>query len=95
MHLCVAYDIGSNRLRLRVARLCKRIGLIRIQKSVFAGRAKPADIAELEDTFKPLLSQHDKLIILPLDKPTFRNLLTQSNDAKLQVLQGGFHVYDF
>ena len=37
MLVWVIYDISENRIRSRVAKLCKNYGLFRVQKSAFLG----------------------------------------------------------
>lgn len=75
MFYCVAYDIRSNKLRLKVSKYCLKIGLTRVQKSVFMGRTLPKFIAELELLAKTLLSADDRFLLLPLDQPAYQNLL--------------------
>ena len=38
MHVWVFYDISNNKLRLRISNLCKQVGLVRVQKSIFCGK---------------------------------------------------------
>ena len=38
MFTLVIYDISDDDLRARVAQVCKRFGLVRVQRSAFSGR---------------------------------------------------------
>ncbi|MEQ1745580.1 MAG: CRISPR-associated endonuclease Cas2 [Saprospiraceae bacterium] len=71
----VAYDIRHNRTRRLVAKWCKQAGLLRIQRSVFAGRSSPDRIREMEEQASGLLAPHDRLGIVPLDRTAWQNLL--------------------
>ena len=86
MYVCVAYDISSNRLRLRVSKWCKKAGLLRMQRSVFAGKIAAAQLAELEQETRPLLAKTDQFAVMQLDKTNFHALLQQSTNARLQAL---------
>ena len=94
MYTCVAYDISSNRTRLRASKGCKKIGLLRIQKSVFAGKTSKAQLQELESEIRELLRPKDSLVIIPLDKPSFLELVKQSNNARLAELQKPFMLFE-
>jgi CRISPR-associated protein Cas2 len=92
MYTCIAYDISSNRTRLRASKSCKKTGLVRLQKSVFAGKASAAAIAELEAEIRALLAPGDKFVVIPLDKPGFLALAEQSGCAAVRRL-GELFVY--
>ena len=94
MYACVAYDISSNRTRLRASKWCKKIGLLRLQKSVFAGRAAADAIAEMEKELRPMLLSSDKFVVIPLEKPSFIALIQQSNNARFQQLREAFVLFD-
>jgi len=87
MYLCIAYDISNNRLRLKAAKMCRRIGLVRLQKSVFVGETRADLLAELEQTFRPVLPASDKLVIIRLEKNEFDNILQLSKNPALQQLR--------
>ncbi|MEM0233540.1 MAG: CRISPR-associated endonuclease Cas2 [Candidatus Nezhaarchaeales archaeon] len=46
--ILVIYDIRDNKLRFNVSRFLKRVGLTRIQRSAFAGLARPSDRVNIE-----------------------------------------------
>ena len=75
MYYAVCYDISSNKTRLKAAKLCKKAGLVRVQKSVFMGHSTATRIKEIKSIIKPLLEvKTDSLSIQPLDKMAFQNL---------------------
>lgn len=45
----IIYDISKNKVRSRVAKECKKAGLIRVQQSVFLGRVDINRFDELAD----------------------------------------------
>lgn len=94
MYYCVTYDISNNRTRRFVVKICKQAGLMRLQKSVFAGASTPERIAELEQTLQPLLSPRDRLAIIPLDKKAWNNLsLSGSHPDKTALSRREFTRY--
>jgi CRISPR-associated endonuclease Cas2 len=61
----IAYDIGLDKARRRVARRLERVGFRR-QKSVFEGDASPSEIARLLDEMaESLLSEGDVITAWP------------------------------
>jgi CRISPR-associated endonuclease Cas2 len=74
MHYCITYDITNTRVRLRVIKLLKQAGLMRMQKSVFIGISPPYMITDLEQAVKGLLFINDKFCIIPLDKNAWQGL---------------------
>ena len=86
MFYCVAYDIRSNNLRLKVSKHCLRIGLVRVQKSVFMGRSLPRLMTGFEAEVRVLLPATDRFFLLPLDQPGFESLLFLGKTTDLAVL---------
>ena len=86
MFYCVAYDIRSNKLRLKVSKHCLKIGLVRVQHSVFMGETLPKLIAELETIVKTMLPASDRVLLLPLDQASLQNLLFLGKTADLALL---------
>jgi len=85
-YYCVAYDISSNRLRLRVSKWCRQAGLERLQRSVFVGAATPERLAELEGRIRPTLPRSDQFVVLPLDEKTYRQLIKNSRLPSAAVI---------
>jgi len=93
MHYCITYDISSNRLRLRTARWCKQAGLLRLQRSVFVGKALKRLIEELETQVRAEMHPNDRLCIILLSNEAWermqlfgdnlpKDLLTRSEPAR-------------
>ncbi|MBF0538986.1 MAG: CRISPR-associated endonuclease Cas2 [Nitrospirae bacterium] len=71
----VIYDIGSNKARGRVAKICKEYGLQRVQKSVFLGTLSNNDTDELGLRCKELIDLDvDSLYIFPMCGDDFRKV---------------------
>ena len=84
MHYCIAYDISVTRVRLKVIKLLKQAGLVRMQKSVFIGIAPPHMVQDIERAVASLLDKADKFCIIPLDKNAWSNLqLLGLNPSKI------------
>lgn len=75
MYYWVAYDISHPRTRRFVVKWCKQAGLLRLQRSVFAGRSDADHIRELQEKCVGLLAPGDALCIMPLDRTAWQNLL--------------------
>jgi CRISPR-associated protein Cas2 len=69
MFIWLFYDISRNKIRGRVAKLCKQAGLKRIQKSVFAGRISRKRLDNLRQLLvQQIRPQTDLLHIQPVNK---------------------------
>lgn len=86
MYICIAYDISNDRFRLKVSKMCRRIGLLRLQKSVFMGETRKAMLAELEQAVRPVLPASDQFAVIPLAKKEYRNLLKLAQKTDLKEL---------
>lgn len=75
MFLWVAYDISSNKSRRKVAIWCKRIGLLRIQKSVFMGRVSKVSLRDFKAKTAPLIAKTDKLYLMPISPDMYKQML--------------------
>lgn len=86
MHYCIAYDISNDRLRVRVVKLLKKAGLVRLQKSVFIGLSPPQMISDLKKEVSTLLFKTDKFCVIPLDKNAWQSLqLLGLNPSKITL----------
>ena len=90
MFYCVAYDIRSNKLRLKMAKICLKIGLWRVQRSIFMGRSLPRLVGDLEAAARLALLPTDRFMLLPLDEPTFEKLLFLGEKLDLKRLSAVF-----
>lgn len=93
MYLCIAYDISSTRTRTRAARYCKRIGMMRLQKSVFIGQVQESQKNELETTILPLLATSDKWAVIPMTKEIWVHTIKNGNDNKILPLLNRVNVW--
>ncbi len=97
----VAYDISNNKLRNRTVKRLKQTGLYRIQKSVFAGPAFPAEIDRLEQWFRKNIqnpgSTGDSYFILAIPESEIDNLrfITANNSVDWKKVLGRYTVYFF
>ena len=82
----IVYDIVEDRIRTKVAKECKKYGLIRVQKSVFLGKLKPNRFDELSEKCLSLIDEEDDSVYLfPFCQEDFRKIkvLGQGFDKKL------------
>lgn len=86
MIVWAVYDIKKDKMRGKIARLCKQRGLYRVQKSVFLGTMEPSRIDELAQESSKLMDLDvDSLYIFPVCQADFKRviLLGQAFDKKL------------
>ena len=70
------YDIEKNKIRNRIAKLCKQMGLYRVQKSVFLGKVGKSRLDELALESKELINEEtDSVYIFPLCEEDFRKVI--------------------
>ena len=70
----VVYDITNNRLRSKVANVCKNYGLKRVQKSAFLGEITKNKIEMLSLEIKEILNNNkDCVFIFPSCDSCFSN----------------------
>jgi CRISPR-associated protein Cas2 len=82
----VLYDIGEDRRREKAARACLRIGLYRVQKSVFLGELADSERDELVVQLESLIDlDRDSVYTLPMCRSDFDKivLLGQAFDEAL------------
>ena len=80
------YDIVENKPRTKVAKECKKAGLIRVQKSVFLGKLESSRFDELSEKCLDLIdAETDSLYMFPFCQEDFRNIRVhgQGFDEKL------------
>ncbi len=71
------YDISDDRVRARVAKLCKGVGLERVQKSAFLGKLPANRIDELTLQCGQLIDvETDSVYLFPLCRDDFRRVKT-------------------
>ena len=82
----VIYDITGDKARTKVARECKKAGLIRVQKSVFLGKLEYTRFDELGEKCLDLIDEKtDSLYLFPFCQEDFSRIkvLGQGFDRKL------------
>ncbi len=86
MLLWVVYDIVNDKVRSKIAKVCKNYGLYRVQKSAFLGNLNNNEIDELELHCKDVIDKNlDSVYIFPMCSDDFKKvkLLGQAFDKKL------------
>jgi CRISPR-associated protein Cas2 len=74
-YIWIFYDISKDAARTRIAKLCKKSGLKRIQKSVFFGNMTDFNIQLLVNAIHPKINAvTDRFVVLPDDKSVFKRL---------------------
>jgi len=82
----ILYDIVEDKPRNKVAKECKKYGLVRVQKSVFLGKLKPNRFDELGEKCLSLIDEdRDSVYLFPFCQEDFRRVkvLGQGFDRKL------------
>ena len=82
----IVYDIVENKARTKVAKQCKKFGLVRVQKSVFLGKLESSRFDELGEKCLDLIDEDtDSVYLFPFCQEDFRriNVLGQGFDKKL------------
>ncbi len=82
----IIYDIVKDKSRAKVAKACKKYGLIRVQKSVFLGRLESSRFDELSEKCRSLINEDtDSLYLFPFCQEDFRRVkeLGQGFDREL------------
>lgn len=78
----IIYDISRDRIRNRVAKLCLRAGLYRVQESVFLGDLETNRMDELKLQFNEWIdAETDSIFISPISSDDF---------VRIQILGQGF-----
>jgi len=82
----VLYDIAEDKPRNRVAKLCKKAGLIRVQKSAFLGKLERNRFDELSEACLEQIDEDtDSLYLFPFCEEDFKKIKVygQGFDKKL------------
>lgn len=80
------YDIGEDRIRTKVSKLCEKAGLNRVQYSVFLGTLDSNERDTLELQIEGLINEdEDSVYIFPMSKNELKEtvLLGQAFDKKM------------
>jgi CRISPR-associated protein Cas2 len=71
MLVWVIYDISENRIRSRVAKLCKNYGLFRVQKSAFLGDLNRNQSDSLALECEAVIEESDSVYVFPMCEDCF------------------------
>ena len=86
MIIWVLYDIENDRNRTKVAKLCLKAGLYRVQFSCFLGTLSPNEKDTLRLQIESLIDEtKDRVYIFPMNRTELQqtDLLGQAFDRKL------------
>jgi CRISPR-associated protein Cas2 len=76
MYTWVIYDIRKNKIRAKVAKKCKQLGLKRVQKSVFLGKATKTQLTAFQQDAHQLINLNtDVLFIVPMTKGAYQRMI--------------------
>lgn len=82
----VLYDIEKDKTRNKVAKVCKNIGLYRVQKSVFLGTLEDNQFDEIKLYMESIINlEKDSVYVFPMTRTSFKNcgLIGQAFDREL------------
>ncbi len=82
----IMYDIAENKVRSKIAKVCKKYGLTRVQKSIFLGHLDTSRFDELAEYCLDLMDEDtDSVYLFPFCQEDFRRIqvLGQGFDRKL------------
>jgi len=88
MLVWVIYDIVEDKIRGRIAKVCKNKGLYRVQKSAFLGTLNKNEIDELKIMCEDQIDvEKDSVYIFPMCEDDFKKvkLLGKAFDKKLMT----------
>lgn len=80
------YDISDNKKRTLISKMCKKLGLYRVQKSVFLGDIENNRVDELAQLSRSEIDEeNDSVYIFPMCEKDFKRvvLIGQAFDKKL------------
>ncbi|MDM7939017.1 MAG: CRISPR-associated endonuclease Cas2 [Methanothrix sp.] len=81
MLVWVIYDISENRIRSRVAKICKGYGLFRVQKSAFLGDLNRNEADSLALECEAMIEESDSVFVFPMCEDCF---------DKIRLIGAGF-----
>ncbi len=76
----ILYDIENNKNRNKIAKLCLKTGLYRVQLSCFLGDINSTELKELSLHIEELINiDNDKVYIFPISKDDFDRIILLGN----------------
>jgi CRISPR-associated protein Cas2 len=90
MNRLLIYDISNDRLRTKVAEVCKDYGLRRVQYSAFFGYLTQNYVEELQRKIRRLLKDSSgwSIIIFPLSEDNLSKVIEMHNDYRYEESLG-------
>ncbi len=82
----VMYDIKNDKARNKVAKACEKIGLYRVQYSVFLGTLEKSELDTLQIQIEEFINEEeDSVYMFPMSKDELRQtkLIGQAFDKKM------------
>ncbi len=70
----VIYDISDDRIRGKVAKICKGYGLYRVQKSAFLGDLNRNETESIALECEELIEEADSVFVFPLCDDCFKKI---------------------
>ncbi len=86
MIVWVMYDIAAPKRLNRIAKICLRAGVYRVQKSIYVGRLNANELDELKLEIQEVMDlEDDSVYFFPMDRDDFErgNLLGKAFDKAL------------
>lgn len=86
MLVWVMYDITNDKVRRKAIKVCKNVGLYRVQKSVFLGEIEDNDFDEIKLKLEDTIDQDvDSVYVFPMSKKELNKagLIGQAFDKEL------------
>jgi len=79
------YDITDDKIRSRVAKICKGYGLFRVQKSAFLGDLNKNEADSLALECEAMIEESDSVYVFPICEDCFEKikLIGEGFDRKL------------
>ncbi len=74
MLVWVIYDISDDRIRGRIAQICKGYGLYRVQKSAFLGDLNKNELDAIALECEELIEESDSIFVFPLCDDCFKKI---------------------
>lgn len=89
MYTWIIYDIRKNKIRSKISKLCKQLGLRRVQKSVFLGKTKKSLLKNFKKEAYQLINlRTDVLFIVPMSMEEYRRMIQLGSGFDKKILKG-------
>jgi len=82
------YDISDDKVRGKVAKACKNMGLYRVQKSAFAGAINVSRLKELKARCEDLIEEGDSVYLFPMCEADFKKVMILGKGFDKELVAG-------